>query len=280
MKSFPLIWAGVWRRPVRTVLTALSIVIAFLLLGLLEGVNAGFEEAIAESHRDYLVTRQRMRGGAQMPIAARDQIRSLPGVRQVTYRAYFMGAFGVDDLRNTIAAIATEPDIWLSLVPRFGASQAHVSAMMADKTGLLATPPLLKQFNWRIGDTITLRSRTLKADGTGDWTFHVIGTFDTEPEPTDVAIGLIHYDYLNASRVEDRDTAESFYVRIADPSKATATAAAIDRIFANSPHETRTRSGEQRAEERAKQLGDIKFFTNAIMGAVLFALMFLTGLLF
>jgi putative ABC transport system permease protein len=117
----------------------------------------------------------------------------------------------------------------------------------------------------------------LQLDGTGDWTFHVAGTFDTKAEPTTAAFGLIHYNYLNDSRATDRDTAEQFTIRIADPTKAMSAAAMIDRYFANSPHETRTRSGQQRAEARAKQLGDISFFTNAIMGAVLFTLVFLTA---
>ena len=56
-----------------------------------------------------------------------------------------------------------------------------------------------------------------------------------------------------------------------------ATAAAIDRIFANSSHETRTLSDQERAEFQSKQMGDVAFFTNAIMGAVLFTLAFLTG---
>ena len=66
-------------------------------------------------------------------------------------------------------------------------------------------------------------------------------------------------------------------MRIADPTKAVATAAAIDRIFANSSHETRTRSDQERAEFQSKQLGDVAFFTDAIIGAVLFTLAFLTG---
>jgi putative ABC transport system permease protein len=124
---------------------------------------------------------------------------------------------------------------------------------------------------------VTLRSRTLKTDGSGDWTFHVAGTLDTVKEPTEAALSLIHYVYLDESRVADRNTAEMFYIRITDPTKAMATASAIDKIFANSPHETRTVSAQQRAEARAKQLGDIAFFSNAIMGAVLFTLVFLTG---
>jgi putative ABC transport system permease protein len=277
MKFLPLVWSGVWRRPARTVLTALSIAVAFLLLGLLEGVNAGFEKAIAESQRDLLVTDRRMRGGAKMPIASLEKIRAMPNVREVTMREYFMGTVGGDDPRSTTAAIATEPEIWLRLRPTFAVSKEHLSAMKEDRAGLLATPPLLNQFGWKIGDTVTLRSATLKLDGSGDWVFHVVGTFDTKAEPTKAAFGLMHYKYLNDSRAAERDRAEQFSIRIADPTKAMAAAAAIDRYFANSPYETRTRSGQQRAEARAKQLGDIAFFTNAIMGAVLFTLVFLTA---
>jgi putative ABC transport system permease protein len=277
MKFLHLVWAGVWRRPVRSVLTALSIAVAFLLLGLLEGVNTGFEKAISESQRDILITDRRMRGGAKMPISSLEKIRAIPGVSEATLRDYFMGTVGGDDPRSTTAAIATEPEVWLRLRPAFAVSKEHLSAMNADRAGLLATPPLLKQFGWKIGDTVTLRSRTLKLDGTGDWTFHVVGMFDTNAEPTTAAFGLMHYNYLNDNRATERDRAEQFSVRIADPTKAMSMAAAIDRIFANSPHETRTRSGEQRAEARAKQLGDIGFFTNTIMSAVLFTLVFLTA---
>ena len=72
----PLVWAGLWRRPVRSILTASSIVIAFVLLGLLQGVNAGFDRAIAAANRNFLVTGTRVRGGANMPISAMTKIRS------------------------------------------------------------------------------------------------------------------------------------------------------------------------------------------------------------
>ena len=41
MKYLPLLWAGLWRRPVRTALTMLSVVTAFFLFGVLQGMNAG-----------------------------------------------------------------------------------------------------------------------------------------------------------------------------------------------------------------------------------------------
>jgi putative ABC transport system permease protein len=277
MKFLPLVWSGLWRRPARSILTAMCIVIAFLLLGLLEGVNAGFAKSIADAHRDLLVTNTRVRGGGQMPISAMATIRSIPGVKEVAQRAYFMGSYRDPASKNMVAAIATQPELFFRLRPAFAVAQKNLDAMRETRAGMLVTPALLGQYGWKIGDTVTLRSQTLKTDGNSDWAFTIVGTFDTAKEPSRAYFGIINYAYLDEYRVENRGTAETFYVRIADPTKAVATATAIDRIFANSSHETRTRSDQERAEYQAKQMGDVAFFTNAIMGAVLFTLAFLTG---
>ncbi|MEJ0035953.1 MAG: ABC transporter permease [Gammaproteobacteria bacterium] len=274
MKFFPLVWAGLWRRPVRSILTAICIAIAFVLLGLLQGVNAGFDRAIASSQRDMLITRTRVRGGHNMPISAIERIREIPGVKEVTQRSYFMGRKGDAD---GLAAIATSPDIFFRMVPALVPSKEGLKAMRSTRNGILLTVPMMDNFGWKVGDTITMSSQTLKTDGSGDWSFKVVGTIGTPQALRPQYFGVINYDYLNEYRVEDRNTAETFYLRIDDGTKAVATSAAVDRIFANSSHETRTQSQQANAASQAKQMGDVKFFTNAIMGAVLFTLAFLTG---
>jgi putative ABC transport system permease protein len=273
MKFMPLVWAGLWRRPIRSLLTASSIVIAFVLLGLLQGVNTGFDRAIAAANRNFLVTGTRVRGGANMPISAMTKIRAVPGVLNVAPRAYFME----DDNRskeNYLAALATEPDLFFRMLNKAKVDKKDLDAMRRTRTGLLTTPEALQMFKWKVGDTITVRSHTLHTDGNPDWTFTIVGTF-TMPVPT--YFGVINYEYFDSNRATDRGTAEIFYVEIQDPTRAIATAATIDRIFANSSHESRTRSQQERAEVRARQMGDVQLFTNIIMGAVLFTLAFLTG---
>jgi putative ABC transport system permease protein len=272
LKYLPLIWAGLWRRPVRSALTAICIVVAFVLLGLLEGVNAGFTRAIANSHREILVTATRVRGGAPMPISAMAQIRGLPGVKEVAPRAYFMGGYRQPGVRNSVAAIATYPETFFRMEPQWHVAERDIAALRANRTGMLVTPGLLKQWDWKVGDTITLNSSTLKTDRSPDWTFTIVGTF-----PAPDSWSVINYDYLDEARAADRGTAELFYVIIADPNQSVAMSAAIDKIFANSSHESRTRSQHLRAELRAKEMGDVEFFTDAVMGAVLFALAFVTG---
>jgi putative ABC transport system permease protein len=275
MKFLPLVWAGLWRRPVRSILTAGSIAIAFVLLGLLQGVNAGFDKAIAAANRNFLVTGTRVRGGANMPISAMTKIRNVPGVKNVAPRAYFMQ----DDNRSgnpTLAAIATEPDLFFRMLHGAKIDKKDLESMRRTRAGLLATPELLQLLKWKVGDTVTVRSRSLQMSGNPDWTFNILGTF-TMPNTNTAYFGVINYDYFDANRAIDRGTAEIFYVEIEDPTRAVATGAAIDRIFANSSHESRTRSQQERAEARARQMGDVRLFTNAIMGAVLFTLAFLTG---
>ncbi|HKQ12184.1 MAG TPA: ABC transporter permease [Steroidobacteraceae bacterium] len=274
MKLLPLVWAGIWRKPARSIFTALSIAIAFVLIGLLQGVNAGFAQAIAAAARDFLITNVRVRGSPPMPIAMLEQIRAVPGVVEVVPRAYFVGIYRPP---YDVAALATEPRRFFALRPALVIEPKYLDEIERVRTGLLATPALLRLYDWKVGDLVTLRSRALKRDGSGDWDFTIVGTFDSKDDPNTAIFGVINYSYFDATRVADRGTAELFYVHIRDATRSVATAAAIDRLFANSPHETRTRSDQERAEANTKQMGDIAYFTNAILGAVLFALLLLTG---
>ena len=46
MKYLPLIWSGLWRKRVRTILTLISVTVAFALYGIADGVTAAFDHAI------------------------------------------------------------------------------------------------------------------------------------------------------------------------------------------------------------------------------------------
>src|SRR5262245_41308258 len=93
MHQLSLVRANLWRKPARTILTASSIAMAFLLIGLLQGVNAGFAESIAKARRDVLTTTARVRGSPPMPISMQEEIRKLPGVVTLTWRAYFFAEY-------------------------------------------------------------------------------------------------------------------------------------------------------------------------------------------
>src|SRR6266545_2894163 len=68
-----------------------------------------------------------------------------------------------------------------------------------------------------------------------------------------------------------------YIVRIADAGQARAIAATIDRLFANSPDETRTQPEKEFAVGFAKQIGDIGALVTRILLAVFLTILILTG---
>jgi len=88
---------------------------------------------------------------------------------------------------------------------------------------------------------------------------------------------LANYDYMDEERVALKGSADRFILRINDPARATQISRAIDALFATSGSPTRTTSERSQRESGAQWLGDVNFFTKAVLGAVAFMLLFLTG---
>jgi putative ABC transport system permease protein len=275
VKYFPLIWAGLRRKPARSIFTLLSIVVAFLLFGMLQGINAGFAKVIADQHLDRLLTDPRVPGGASMPVSAAAQIENVPGVTAVAARAVFFGSYQLP--KNGVFALATDVERWFAVRPEFVIPRDQLDTLLKTRTGIVVTPALRDRYGWKVGDKIPIQSRILKQDGGGEWVFDLVGVFDSTDNPGQGVLALINYGYFDEARAANRGTADRFIVRISDPKRSAETAAAIDKLFANSVHETRTQSEKEQAQSQLKQVGDINFFTNAIVGAVFFTLLFLTA---
>src|SRR5690349_24409774 len=101
MKFFPLVWAALMRRKPRTILTMLSIVVAFLLYGLLQGVLAAFTAGIDIAGADRMITVGKYSFTQMQPVAYASQIRAVPGVTEVAYQSWFGGYYQTE--RNFFA---------------------------------------------------------------------------------------------------------------------------------------------------------------------------------
>jgi putative ABC transport system permease protein len=89
VKFLPLLWAGLWRKRTRTVFTLLSIVVAFVLFGMLQGVNAVFNNAVNAAAVDRLDVVSRVTFTEPLPYGYLSQIESIPGVAGVAYQSWF-----------------------------------------------------------------------------------------------------------------------------------------------------------------------------------------------
>jgi len=282
MKYFPLIWATLWRKKTRTIFTLLSVIIAFLLFGMLETVDYAFAHPSGgTTGADKLITINKYSITLSLPFSDAQEIRAVPGIAEVTWISWFGGYY--QEPKNFIFALPVDTDTYFNLhKDEFIVAGEQMQAYRNTRTGALVNSALLKKFGWKIGDRIPLHSTiwTQKKDGSLDWTFDIVGSFDAK-DPTQASQQastlLFHYELFDEGRSFGRGSVGWFEERVGDPSQSAAISSRIDALFANSSNETKTQPAKDFALAFIKQFGDIGFVLHAILGAVFFTLLFLTG---
>jgi len=277
VKFLPLVWAGLWRKRIRTVLAMLSVAIAFWLYGTLDGVTSAFGEALMAMTSDVRMrTQNRQYARAGLPIAYRSRIEAVPGVRDVGV-SMFVGGYYRDSVEFVeVSAVDIER---IDVGNNLEFDPAQIEAMREQRTGAIIGPELVTRYGWKVGDRVTIRSPVwTKADGSNDWTFDIVGTYAI-PEgafPADSSF-YINYDYFDEERTFAKGTVSTYTVRVEDGDRAAAIGAEIDALFANSGDETLTQSERDFFQAQIDRVGNIGFLVNSIIAAVLFALLFVTG---
>lgn len=273
MKFLPLIWSGIWRKPGRTILTILQVVVAFALFGVLQGMKTGVSEAVARARGDVLFVTPAAFGGARLRRADVERLRSIPGVKTVAFADGLLGTYQKPTQPVYVLAVESS-DVWLTLIPEvFHIGPKDLEALRATRTGVLINADIAKKYGWRVGDRIPLTSATLQSDGSGTWVFDIVGMFSAR-ELSQGGYIVGNYEYLDESRALNKGTVRNFYAVAADPKQAAVVTEAIDNAFMNSPHETRTASFRELAQQEMQAIGDLDFAIRSIVSAGLVALLF------
>ena len=168
MKFIPLVWAGIWRKKGRAILTLLSIVNAFLMFGLLQGFSSGIDNAVKETRADILYVYSRVSILEGLPLGHLAQIKTVKGVQSETPLVVFTSTFRSPG--NFINALAMDPDTFFVTYPALSASPAALETMRRIRTGALMGADLARRQGWKIGDTVPLRSMYWpNKDGGATW---------------------------------------------------------------------------------------------------------------
>jgi len=273
MKYFPLLWAGLWRKRTRTIFTILSVVAAFLLYGLLQGVNGWLSNALEGANVDRLYTVSRISFIEPLPVSYTQQIETVPGVDKVAYFHWFGGYY--QDAKNQVQSYAVDPRRWFAVFKEWKVPPDQLEAMTRTRNGAIVGRVTANRFGWKVGDRVPLRTSIwTRKDGSQSYDFDIVGIYDA---PAQTNIFLLNYDFFDEARAFGNGQVGIFTFSIKDRTKSAQVAAAVDKLFRNSPHETKTQNEKEFAQAQIKQLGDIGFMVNAIVGAVMFTLLFLTG---
>lgn len=276
MNLFGLMWANMFRKRTRTVLTILSVVIAFLLFMLLQAIAESFSSGgVNVVGVDRLITSPKYSIVDSLPISQKQQILALEGVEAVTQQQWFGGVY--QDPKNFFPKYPVDPVGFFDMYPEFRIAPDQLEAFIRTRTGAVAEKMMADEYGWKIGDIIPIQADIWpKDDGSRTWEFELVGTFVNEESRSPQL--MFQYEYFTeAVEVFGKDQVGWWTIRLADPARAAEIAANVDKLFENSLNPTRTATEDEFSRQFAKQLGDIGFIATIIVAAVFFTIVLLTG---
>ncbi len=279
MKYLHLIWAALFRRKTRTIFTLLSVLAAFLLFGMLDAVRTAFDAGASAAGVNRLVVSSSISIIQPLPQSLLPRMQAMPNVKDVAYANWFGGYYQDKKNQQLMFQVAINPG-YLDVYPEFGLSPEERKAFETTRTGAIVGESAAKALGIKVGDKIPITGAIFanKANET-TWTFDVVGIFHvSEAKMRGLENQLLfRWDYFDEGRAFGNGTIGWYVVRVTNPGESEKVATAIDALSANSDHETKTQTEEAFNLAFVKQLGDIGLIVGAIMAAVFFTLILLTG---
>ncbi len=277
MNHLTLILANLMRKPTRTVLTFLTLVVAFLLFMLLRAVAEAFAGGIT------IEGVQRLHVGAKysmtdsLPFAHIRAIREQPGVAAASTVVWFGGYY--QDPRNSFAKLVIDPNDYFEAMPEVQVSDAVLKRFRQSRQSVIVADVLARKYGWRIGDAIPIRGEIWpKSDGAWGWGFLYAGSYTAQTGSSIQPAMLIQHEYFSESAISWAANQFTWaVVRLDDGVAPKAVIDGIDQLFENSPDPTKSVSEDDYRRQFANQLGDMGAITTLILVAVFFTILLLTA---
>jgi putative ABC transport system permease protein len=277
MKFLRLIWSNLRRKKLRTSLTLLSIVVAFILFGFLSAIQQALVGGVELAGADRLIVRQKVSIINLLPVSYEARMDRIPGVDFATHQTWFGGVY--QDPKNFFMQNPVEPEKFLKMHPEIILPPDEMKAWLATRTGAIVGRRTADRFHWKIGDQVPIQSTIWpNSDGSRHWDFDIVGIYDGKEKGTDTTPMFFRYDYFDEGRGQWGKGQVGWYtIRIKDPSQAAEVAKRVDEEFENSPAETKTEPEGAFIQAWASQIGNIVFIVAAILSAVFFTILLVTG---
>jgi putative ABC transport system permease protein len=271
VKYWRLILANLFRKKIRLTLTMGSFAVALFLFGILAVVRGAFSQGVDVAGADRLVVINKVSLIQPLPLAYRDRLLRIPGVKEVTFANWFGGVY--QDERNFFAQFAIDTDNYLQMFTEFVVPPEQWQAFLQDREGAIVGRKTAERFGWKIGDRIPIRGTIFP----GNWEFNISGIYDGKRTQDDTTQLWFHWKRLDEQTQYNKGFVGWYTVRVENPDDGARIVRTIDDEFSNSTWETKTETEKAFAAGFVKQMGNIQFLILSIGGVVFFTLLLVTG---
>lgn len=274
LKYLPLLWANLRRKRLRTGLTLASIVVAFLLFGLMQTLRVALTGSPELAGVDRIITIHKVSIIQALPASYLERIRAVEGVKAACPHDWFGGVYQQD--RNQLPVIAVHVPSFFDVYTEYELPPQQKQAWLQDRASAVVGRNLAERFGWKIGDTIPMRSNIWTHKNGGNvWSMKIAGIYTARNGDNQSV--YFHHEYFNESRSVGRDSVGWVVMRVADPDRSADIARRIDTMFANSSTETKTATEKAFVQNFANQMGNIGALLSAVAAAVFFTMLLVTA---
>lgn len=276
LKLLPLILSNIVRKRMRAGLTLLSVIVAFVLFGVLAAAWQGFSIGVKNGSAELVVFNRTSRFHG-LPLSDKNRIATIQGVRGISYIIWFGGYF--QDVKNQLAGFAVDAPTYFSVDHFLHVPAAQLARWKKDRTGVIVGADTARRYGWKIGDRVPVKTSGWRNASGGDaWIFTVDGIGQSTSAGNPAAGFLLHYEYLNQSLpAQIQGSVSAFLVRIANSQQAARISNQIDDMFASSSAPTRTNTTNAVAQGFADQFANLGAIVLAIGLAVFVSLLLIVG---
>ena len=278
MKFLHLVWSNLRRKKLRTSLTLLSILVAFVLFGFLAAIKHALAGGVELAGADRLIVRHKVSIIQMLPESYKARMERIPGVVLATHQTWFGGIY--QDPKNFFMQNPVVPEEFLDMHPELILAPGQKQAWLKSRTGAIVGRKTADRFHWKIGDRVPIQSTIWsKPDGSRVWEFDIVGIYDGKDKGTDTTALFFRYDYFDEVRRQSWGKGQVgwYTIRVKDPAQAADVAKRVDQEFENSSAETKTEPEGAFVQAWARQIGNIVMIVAAILGAVFFTILLVTG---
>jgi putative ABC transport system permease protein len=273
MKFLPLIFANLFRKKVRLLLTIGSFAVALFLFAFLGVVRDAFNRGADVTSADRLVIINRTSIINPLPLSYRDEILRIPGVKYITHDNWFGGVY--QDEKNFFPQFVIDPENQRQVFPELQVPDDQWNAFLKDREGAIVGARTMQRFGWKIGDRIPIKTTLY---GGGSWEFNIDGVYHGAKPMDDETQFWFQWDYFKERVPQSIQGEVGWYtLRMDNPDDAVRIAKTIDNSYLNSPFETKTETESAFAAGWVKQFGNIQFLIVTIGSVVFFTLLLVTG---
>ncbi len=276
MRSLTLVRKNLFRKKLRFSLLFISILIAFLLYGVLASVKTLLETGGDGANDTRMVTMNKINFTQPLPIAYLNRIRAIKGVTVATHTNWFGGYY--QEPRNFMVMFATEPQSYLQVYPEIVVAPAEKDAFFKERTGILVGKEVADKFGWKVGQQVPIFSNIYQQkNGSRSWSFKVAGIWTSTKANIPANFTIFNWEYFNETTGFEKDTTGNVTFLTANAKDNAAVKQRIDTSFANSQFATDTVTEQQFAASFAGQLGNIGAIISLVVGASFITILIIVG---